>query len=66
MKGCFVLDNVKYKILHAFKNSGKCYVIYTDDIDVMASQYEIVDNKINLLPISDYSIVEKEWDNINE
>ena len=66
MKGCFVVNNTKYKILHAFKKNNECYVIYTDNDDIMANKYEIIDNKINLLPIDDYSIVEKEWDKINE
>ena len=66
MKGYFIIDNVKYNILHAFKKNNDCYVIYTDNNDVLASKYEIVNNQIKLLPIEDYSLVEKEWNSINE
>jgi len=66
MKGYFVIDNIKYNILHAFKKNNECYVIYTDNNDVLASKYEIIDNQIKLIPIEDYSDVEKEWDSYNE
>jgi len=66
MKGYFIIDNIKYNILHAFKKNNECYVIYTDNNDVLASKYEIIDNQIKLIPIEDYSDVEKEWDSYNE
>lgn len=55
---------VEYLIMDKFTKNNKNYIIYIEEgkEDIYASLYDIVDNKINIIPIvndTDYDIVDE-------
>ena len=64
-----ILDNgikKNYEILYLFENNDNKYLVYTDNeennLNILASKYEIIDNEINLIKIES----EEEFDFIDK
>lgn len=64
-----ILDNgieKNYEILYLFENNDNKYLVYTDNeennMNILASKYEIIDNEINLIKIES----EEEFDFIDK
>lgn len=60
---------VECEVLHMFSKDGKDYIVYVDNEgDVLASFYEIKDNRLIISKITDdldFDIVDKELELIN-
>jgi len=75
MKNSFYVNNTRCDIIHSFNYNNNTYIIYNDGsfdeehkLKVLASKIIIKNNELHLLPISDseWSIIDNEWNNINE
>ena len=58
-----------YRIIDRFYKNGNNYLIYSEDgsDDLLADKYEIVDDKIKIIPIiddRDYDIVDEYLENL--
>ncbi len=62
-------NSIKYEIIDRFNKNGKNYIVYSeeDKEELYAALYEVIDNKIKIIPIiddKDYDIVDEYLENL--